>query len=238
MFASSFLPCNLPNYWDIVATFANIQAGNTVAQPAVSPAVAKMTIENMQVMHPEAFLCDKELTVELVNMEYGNGKEKPNPLGIPLIPNNSRCVTCGGKLLLRKDRPSRITLYTDSLGTVPATHFHRYCQNSRKGCKTIQFYGYYSIENGNIVYNDDWMVLPYFLASQETGFEISMLRQFDAELLIGQISYKQKADIYNVSKRYDTVKKECSTIEKVIDDRQVPVHGYVHNSNKCKQFNI
>lgn len=89
MFASSFLPCDLPDYWDIVATFANIRAGSTVTQRAVSPAVAKMTIENMQVIHPDAFVCDKELTVQLVNMEYGNGKEKPNPLGIPLVPNNS-----------------------------------------------------------------------------------------------------------------------------------------------------
>ena len=45
---------------------------------------------------------------------------------------------------------------------------------------------------------------------------MSMLRQFDAELLIGQISYKQKAGIY-VSKGYDTV-KEC-TIEKVMIDK-------------------
>lgn len=71
-----------------------------------------------------------------------------------------------------------------------------------------------------------------YMASQETGFEMSMLKQFDAELLIGQISYKQKADIYNVSKGYDTVKKECSTIERMIDGQQFPVHVYVNNYSK------
>ena len=35
-----------------------------------------------------------------------------------------------------------------------------------------------------------------------------MLQKFDAELLIGQVSYKQKAEIYNVSHGYDTAKKE------------------------------
>ena len=35
-----------------------------------------------------------------------------------------------------------------------------------------------------------------------------MLQKLDAELLIGQISYKQKAEIYNVSNGYDATKKE------------------------------
>ena len=37
-----------------------------------------------------------------------------------------------------------------------------------------------------------------------------MLKEFDAELLIGQISYKQKAEIYNVFRGYDLTKKKCS----------------------------
>jgi len=40
---------------------------------------------------------------------------------------------------------------------------------------------------------------------------MAMLKHFDVELLIGQLSYKQKADIY-VSHGYDTTK--CSTLEK------------------------
>lgn len=55
---------------------------------------------------------------------------------------------------------------------------------------------------------------------------MSMLKKFDIELLIGQISYKQKADIYNVSKGYDTTKKQCSTIVKEKEPRTQPVHGY------------
>ena len=35
-----------------------------------------------------------------------------------------------------------------------------------------------------------------------------MLHKFDAELLIGQLSYKQRADIYNFSKGYETSRKE------------------------------
>ncbi len=124
-----------------------------------------------------------------------------------------------------------MTLYTETLGTVPATHFHKFCHNHRKGCKVVQFYGYYKSGSGHMHYNDNWMKLAYFLSSQETGFEMSMLRKFDVELLIGQISYKQKADIYNVSKGYDTTKKQCSTIVKDKEPRRPPVHGYMQGSN-------
>ena len=34
------------------------------------------------------------------------------------------------------------------------------------------------------------------ISSQETAFELNFPRKFDAELLIGQVSYSQKADIY------------------------------------------
>ena len=47
------------------------------------------------------------------------------------------------------------------------------------------------------------------------------------ELLIGQLSYKQKADIY-VSHGYDTAKKKFSTVEKEKEARKQPPHGYVY----------
>jgi len=52
----------------------------------------------------------------------------------------------------------------------------------------------------------DWVTLSYFPSSQETGFEISILKKYDIELLIGQMSYKQRIDIYNIEKGYDTTK--------------------------------
>ena len=54
---------------------------------------------------------------------------------------------------------------------------------------------------------------------------MAMLKHFDTELLIGQISYKQKATIYNVSKEYDTTKKVCTTIEKEKEATPLSVHG-------------
>lgn len=223
LFATSYLPSDIPHYWDIVAKFAN-QARAT--RSMVTPDLAKLTMENTKILNSDAFVSDEELTIELINLDYGLTKET---LGIPLLPSEIKCRACGGKLLLRNDRPSRITLYTETLGAVPATHFHKYCQNYRKGCKYVQYYGYHRSGNGTTIqYNENWISLPYFLSSQETGFEMTMLQKYDVELLIGKMSYKQKTDIYNVAKGYDTTKKVCSTVETENKLHRTPtVHGYV-----------
>lgn len=41
------------------------------------------------------------------------------------------------------------------------------------------------------------------MASRETAFSTSYLKQFDVNCLIGQISYKQAADIYNYYNGYE-----------------------------------
>lgn len=81
-----------------------------------------------------------------------------------------------------------------------------------RGCKISQFYGYTREGDGHgVFYDADWKDHTYFISSQETGFELSILRKFDVELLIGQLSYKQKALIYNITNGYDDTKKESVT---------------------------
>ena len=227
LFATSNLPPELPNYWDTVASFGCL--GRSSDQQKITPDLAQMAMENLKVLDADAFCTDGSLNKELVMMPHGPSRQ---PLGISLIPKQTECQSCGGKLLLRSDRPSRMTLYTDSMGTVPGTHYHKYCSNYRKGCKLTQFYGYHKIADGGKHYSEDSLSLPFFLSSQETGFEMDMLKHFDVELLIGQLSYKQKADIYNVSNGYDTTKKKCSTIEKEKEVHKQPPHGYVLKMKK------
>ena len=73
-------------------------------------------------------------------------------------------------------------------------------------------------------YDNDWASLKYFISTQETGFELQMLKNYDVELLIGQISYKQKADIYNITNGYDVTKKSFKG-DNQDKDRVVPAHG-------------
>ena len=117
-------------------------------------------------------------------------------LGVVLISSASVCKLCSGKLQVRSDRPSQVTLYTDEMSTFPAPHYHKYCQNSRKGCSFNHYYGYSTTIHG-LTYDNNWSSLPYFLSSQVTGFDLAVMRRLDAEILIGQISYYQFADVYN-----------------------------------------
>ena len=138
LFATSNLPPELPYYWDTVASFGCL--GCSSDQQKITPDLAQMAMENLKVLDANAFCTDASLNKELVMMPHGPSRQ---PLGISLIPKQTECQSCGGKLLLRSDRPSRMTLYTDSMGTVPGTHYHKYCSNYRKGCKLTQFYGYH-----------------------------------------------------------------------------------------------
>ena len=91
IFASSFLPADLPNYWNIVAMFAAASSRDRMQAAMLTTEVAKLTTENMQVLHPQAFMSDKELTLELIWMEYGQGKAGKLPLGIPSFQQISVC---------------------------------------------------------------------------------------------------------------------------------------------------
>ena len=59
---------------------------------------------------------------------------------------------------------------------------------------------------------NDWNELPYFVSTSRTAFELELLKRFDFELLIGELSYKQKSEIYNCVNGYDDVQKRCSSL--------------------------
>ena len=206
LFAATFLPPEYPTYVETVCRFAV----HKTAHPALQPDIAKLLLENLKVLNEAAFMQDPQLTVQLLNMPNVSGK----PTGIVLMPQQSKCRECGATLLVQADRPSHLALYTEGLGTVPARHYHKYCSNRRGKCKVVQYYGYATIGNHDgLQYDDEWNSLTYFVSSQETAFEMSMLDKFDAEMLIGQVSYKQKADIYNYQNGYYDTKKKYSTAE-------------------------
>ena len=196
LFAAVFLSPQLPQFWGLVVEFATL--GKDSAK-SISPDQARVFIENIQLLHAKAFDTDKDLFREILQMEIPAAR----PIGIPLISNNATCLLCGSNLLLRKDRSAPMVVYDNVRGTLPASHFHKYC--SRRTCNFTQYYGYYTAEGTGscmAIYNDDWHTLPYFVSSKETVFSMDMLKQLDAEILIGQLSYKQRADIYNHIHQY------------------------------------
>lgn len=172
-----------------------------------------MLAENITFIDEDSLSSDGTLLKELVFMPFFSREH----LGLVLMSNKKHCESCSGKLILRPDRPSNTTLYTESLGTLPAVHYRKYCANSKRGCNIVQHYGYHTKGPSKLNYDADWEKLQYFISSQETAFEVSMLQKFDFELLIGQLSYKQRAEIYNATHGYEAIKKKCSTASKLED---------------------
>lgn len=198
IFAAALLPPETPKVWDIVSSFATRLAS------AETPSKAKLFIENLHYLEPDVFCHEKDLLKELRSIVG----DKDVTLGIILLSPRRVCIQCGSSLFVKADRPSRVTVYTDKEGTVSGTHYRKICKRFRSGCAFVQHYGHYSTGESAVFYNDDWEQHGYFLSTRETAFEMALLQQFDIEILIGQLSYKQRSDIYNIKHGYDRAKKQ------------------------------
>ena len=76
--------------------------------------------------------------------------------------------------------------------------------------------------NGNdseAVYDADYLDLSYFISSHMTVFQTKLLKHLTAEILLGQISYKQRSEIYNYVHGYDSsVKMSQKHIPRDLDE--------------------
>ena len=194
------LPLDCPHYWDIVSSFASKSEVDSVT---LTPAKAKAFVENLKYLEPETFISENDLEKEL-HAFIGHKKQ---PLGIILLSPNNNCKICKSSLIVKADRPSRVTVYTDNYGTIGSTHYRKVCKRFRSSCPFVQHYGFYSMGGTDITYDEDFKSLPYFLSTRETAFEMAMLKKLDVEVLIGQLSYKQRSEIYNVIHNCDSAKK-------------------------------
>jgi len=195
-FATRTLPVGLPNYWEIIAKFSI----SGKAEYSLSEQDARVFVDNVKYLNPSIFDSDYKLTKELVKVPKTSGENEK--IGIPLISPNDKCFFCESKLNIRADRSVQATLYDSQHGSLPAIHYTRYCR--KKGCSFNQHYGYYTRgDSSEATYNDDAQQLPYFMCSRETAFSTEILRRFDIECLIGQVSYKQAEEIFNYYHGYE-----------------------------------
>ena len=181
MFAANKVLLDTPRYWELVMKFGFHSSATTSCLEKV-----KIYIENVKYLDKDSLNDDNILMKELLEHEGFQG----HPLGVILISSNDICKLCGGKLLIRKDRPSFPTVYTENFGSVSGTHFRKYCQSSTKGCSFTQHYGYYTTgDNSTVVYDKNCLELPYFLSTNMTAFAMGMLSTLSAEILLEQMSY-------------------------------------------------
>lgn len=188
--AARFFPRTMPNYWDIVASFS---VDSKEHRNSMTSEDAHTFMENLEVMDKDAITSDFDLVQEAMSVKRVGADDE---LGVVLISNREKCTTCESRLYVRSDRVSKVTIYDDRLGTLIGTHYTKYCR--KKGCSFQQHYGYSTLgHRDEMKYDSDWSSLPYFMCTCETSISLDMLHRLDKEILIGQISYKQRSDIYN-----------------------------------------
>ena len=149
-----FLPRDLPHYRSIVTEFIGIESEREGVK-VLSPECVRVAVENLEVLNSAAFATEQELIKKIY--EFSPQTLGSSPLGIILVSSHHQCSQCGGKLHVKGNRPSRLTVYTESFGTVTGTHYHKFCQNFRKGCAFRQYYGYHSEGSQSVTfYDSDW----------------------------------------------------------------------------------
>ncbi len=73
------------------------------------------------------------------------------------------------------------------------------------------------------------VTVPYFMSSDLTVFQSKLLHGLTAEVLLGQISYRQRSDIYNYVHGYDSARKQSvSTASHESDDEESTDSRYNH----------
>lgn len=132
IFALSHLPEELPDAWKLAVEFATQDKEECVKDKET----LRLLFDNLKEIDSTTFETDKDLYLKL--LEFPASK----PLGIVLMPVQTSCTLCGSKLAVRKDRPSKVVVYNDDIGTVSGSHYHKICANRECGC--TQYYGYYT----------------------------------------------------------------------------------------------
>ena len=186
LFALSQLSNDLPDVWKLAMEFATKDKEGSIMDSERT----RLMLKNLEEIDISAYSDDRSLFFELL------ATPSSKPLGVTLLPSVTVCFLCGSNLQLRRDRPASVILYDDSIGTMPGSHFHKICKN--RHCGYTQYYGYYTLkESTQTFYSEDWVSLSYFVASRETAFSKASMQRFETEILLGQLSFKQCAEIYN-----------------------------------------
>ena len=116
-FAATFYPRSMPFFWNHLVSFSLMKREH---RNSFTTEEARQFIENVEVLNKDALATDMQLLDDIVGM-VRTGTD--TPLDVVLISSKDSCRNCGSKLYIRADRPSTITVYNDSMGTLPGTHY-------------------------------------------------------------------------------------------------------------------
>ena len=123
-FAAANFPPSTPSSWEEVAAF--VRVGTT--GKGVTADDCHLFAGNITSLDATAFTTDTELLIELCSIPRG----PHSATGLVLISLQSVCNICGMGIYVHPDRFSKLVVFDEKQGTLPATQYTNYCR--KKGC--------------------------------------------------------------------------------------------------------
>ena len=195
LFYYRYIPVSLPNFAERLFWLSTKGKDASVKPHRLHPQSLVALTENVQSLYNLEE--DVSLWKELHDTSLEEGKLA---FGVVLISEKAVCRLCGRKLIAKVIRPVNVIVYHDTKGTFMGCCIPKICSN--RMCNLTQHYGYYTVGDKNF-FDEDWDRHEYFACSRKTVFRMGLLSNMEIEILLGKLSFKEKADIYNAVFGYD-----------------------------------
>ena len=120
------------------------------------------------------------------------------PMASILVTNREECRRCK-KLLVVDGKPRVVVIYHIFLGTYLGCRISKCCRR----CKIYEHYGFW-MENGERYFEEDFENMDFLMSSEETVFDMSLMRENASLLVMGALPFRTFAASYNRRFGYGT----------------------------------
>lgn len=158
------------------------------------------TCKNITFFNPELMSATTTQTFRnLHDFSVACGK----PLATIFSSERGSCRKCGKILLTEKDGHP-VVVYHSQRGTYLGSRLTKFC----RVCKIYEHYGYYTIE-GKKHYDLSCLQLPFLLSTEDTAFDMTLLKQCKSMLIVGAVAFATFSASYNRQFGYKSGKNEA-----------------------------
>lgn len=165
-------------------------------KPDDEAAIFRAESQSLQFLHPELLMPEKERFAEFHNFTVMSGQ----PIATVLLSTKDNCTICSKPLSL-EHKTHTVVIYSLHRGTYLGSRMTKVCRR----CKIHQYYGYHT-QDGQKRYDHDVLHLDYLQSSEDTAFDIQLLKECGSLLVLGALPFSTYASSYN--KRFGYNKKE------------------------------
>ncbi|CAB4016880.1 Hypothetical predicted protein [Paramuricea clavata] len=114
-----------------------------------------------------------------------------SPMGTILVSSRTICHKCERPLSVEQKK-NMVVFYHINLGSYVSCRLTKVCRK----CKIYEHYGYWT-EKGSRYFDKDSLELKFLLSSEDTAFDICLLRECSSLLMVGAVPFSTYTASYN-----------------------------------------